>query len=337
MTVYLHAVTMSLPERVQSNEELCEGIEGWTAEKIVAKTGMRCRRIARPDETAADLAVQAAEQLFAETGISRDSIDALVFCTQSPDHFVPATACFIQDRLKLPTTCAAFDFNQGCSGYPYGLMISRGLIESGAAQRVLFLTGETYSKYCNPKELATASLFGDGGAATLLSNDPDNALAMIGDARCGTDGNGAKHLLCAGGGWRHPEPSPEHPRAIYMNGAAIASFAAGTVKAGIDRLLAVARKEWSDIDLFLFHQANPGFIRRLTMALHLPLEKVPIDLDDVGNTGSVTIPQLMRRMCDRGELKAGMKCVIAGFGTGFSWGMTYAEWLRDTTPIGNRE
>jgi len=332
MTVYLQAVTMSLPERIQSNAELCEGIPGWTAEKILAKTGMKCRRIAAPDQTAADLAVEAAETLFAQTALSRESIDALVFCTQSPDHFVPATACLIQDRLKLPATCAAFDFNQGCSGYPYGLMISRGLIVSGAAERVLFLTGETYSKYCNPQELATASLFGDGGAATFLSNESTNAWAAIGDSRCGTDGSGGKHLLCAGGGWRYPTPSADHPRQIYMNGAAIASFAAGTVKGGIERLLHVVQKDWSEIDLFLFHQANPGFVRRLAQALHLPLEKVPIDLDDVGNTGSVTIPQLMCRMWERGELKAGMQCVIAGFGTGFSWGMTYAEWLRDTAP-----
>lgn len=328
MTAYLHAVAMALPDRVQSNEELCDGVAGWTADKILAKTGMRCRRIAAPDQTSADLAIEAAERLFAETGIARDSIDALLFCSQTPDFFLPASACVIQDRLRLPVTCAAFDINQGCSGYPYSLWIARSLILSGSAQRILLLTAETYSKYCNQTDLSTASLFGDGAAASLLTGEPAGALAAIGVSCLGTDGSGARHVCVPAGACRTPQPTAELPRRMTMNGAAVASFAAGTVKGGIERLLSAAGKEWSEIDRFLLHQANPGFVRRLAMALHLPAEKVPIDLDDIGNTGSATIPMLIRRQLDRRELTAGLKCVLAGFGTGFSWGMTYAEWLR---------
>lgn len=328
MTAYLHAVAMALPERVQTNSELCAGIPGWSDEKIVAKTGITSRRISAPGETASDLAVQAAEKLFAATRMDRSSIDALMYCSQSPDYFLPATSCLIQDRLQLPTLCAAFDINQGCSGFPYSLWLARALLHSGSARKILLLTSETYSKYCDNADLGTASLFGDGGAATLLSSDPEGALAEIGLSFCGTDGSGGKHLLIPGGCSRQAVPSETAPRRLIMNGAAVASFAAGTVKNGIDRLLTAAGKDWSEIDRFLFHQANPGFVRRLTAALHLPSEKVPVDLADVGNTGSATIPMMLRRQLDRGELTPGLKCVMAGFGTGFSWGMTYAEWLR---------
>lgn len=328
MTAYLHAVAMALPDRVQSNEELCDGVPGWTAEKILTKTGFRSRRIAAPGETAADLAIQAAEQVFVESGVTRDSIDAVIFCSQTPDYFLPASACVIQDRLRLPVTCAAFDINQGCSGYPYSLWIARALLESGGAQRILVLTAETYSKFCNQTDLSTASLFGDGAAASLLTRDAAGAIAAIGVSCLGTDGSGARHVCVPAGASRTPQPTAELPRRMTMNGAAVASFAAGTVKGGIDRLLTAAGHEWLEIDRFLLHQANPGFVRRLTEALHLPAEKVPIDLDDIGNTGSATIPMLICRLRARGELTAGLKCVLAGFGTGFSWGMTYAEWLR---------
>ena len=331
--VYLQAIGMAVPEKQQSNEELCEGVPGWTAEKIFTKTGIRSRRIARDDETACDLGVQAAEQLLEETGAARDSIDALILCTQSPDHFLPATACIMQDRLRLPTTCAALDINQGCSGYPYSLWLAHSLLLSGNARRVLVITADTYSKYCSKSDIAVASLFGDGAAATLLTNEPEHALAAIGCSSLGTDGSGAKFLRIPGGCHRAPLVTEESPRRLLMNGAAIASFAAGTVRQGIDRLLQQVGRDWSDIDRFFFHQANPGFVRRLTEALHLPAEKVPIDLADIGNTGSATIPMLLRRLLERGELRSDWKCVLAGFGTGLSWGMTYAEWMRPTLAI----
>lgn len=327
MTPYLHGIAYAVPERVQTNEELVAGVPGWSAEKILLRTGMRARRVTGPGETASDLCVRAAEQLFAERSVDPNSIDCLIFCTQSPDYFIPATACLLQDRLGLPTTCAAFDINQGCSGFVYGLMLCRALIVSGSARRVLLLNGETYSKMLNPRDIPTSCLLADGGAATLVSCEREGAWAEIGESRLGTNGRGAKNLYMPAGAFRQLDATEESPRYIYMNGAEIAAFAVGTITAGIQRLLDVVGRDWPEIDWFLFHQANPGFVKRVATALKLPLDKVPIDLDEFGNTGGSTIPILMRRMYERDQFRAGQKCVMAGFGTGYSWGMTYAEWL----------
>jgi 3-oxoacyl-[acyl-carrier-protein] synthase III len=334
MTAYVRSIAVALPSNVQSNEQLCEGVPGWTAEKIVQKTGILSRRIAGENETSADLAAQAAEALLSSTSdgpaIERDQIDALIFVSQSPDYFVPATACGLQSRLRLSQQVAAFDLNQGCSGYLYGLWVAQALVQSGAARRVLVLTAETYSRYCTPQNIAVASLFGDAAAATLVTSDPTAAWAELGPIVLGTDGTGVEHLLVPGGGHRHPLADETHPRQMFMNGAAVAGFAVGYVKGGIERVLSMAQCGWNDIDRFLFHQANPGFIQRLTAALHLPAEKVPIDLADVGNCGSATIPLLISRLHERGALQPGNRCVLAGFGTGFSWGMGYAQWLAPT-------
>src|SRR5687767_1890092 len=160
MNAIITAIKYHLPERVLTSAGLASEFPGWSVEKIQSKTGIEERRIAAADEFASDLAVHAAEKIFA-TGTARDSIDALLYCTQSPDYFLPTTACILQDRLRLPTALAAFDFNLGCSGYIYGLGLARGLIQSGQARRVLFLTAETYSKFIHPGDRSVRTVFGD--------------------------------------------------------------------------------------------------------------------------------------------------------------------------------
>src|SRR5437867_3817456 len=158
-----------LPERRVTNEELAALYPAWTPEKIFEKTGIAERRVTAPDEFASDLAVSAVEKLLAKAGLDRSTVDLLVYCTQSPDYFLPTTACILQDRLNLPTTAAAFDYNLGCSAFPYGLALVRGLIESGIASRALLVMAETYSKYIHPLDRSVRTLFGDAASATLIT------------------------------------------------------------------------------------------------------------------------------------------------------------------------
>ncbi|NCC97412.1 MAG: 3-oxoacyl-ACP synthase, partial [Synergistales bacterium] len=133
----------------------------WTAKKILRKTGIASRPIAG-EMLVSDMAVKAAESLFEEYDIDRNSIDYLLLCTQSPDYYLPTTACMVQDRLGLPTSIGALDFNLGCSGFVYGLSMAKGLIAGGVAKKVLLITSETYTKHIHPMDRSTRTIFGDG-------------------------------------------------------------------------------------------------------------------------------------------------------------------------------
>jgi 3-oxoacyl-[acyl-carrier-protein] synthase-3 len=199
----IQALEHHLPERRVTNEELAALYPGWSAEKIFEKTGIRERRVVAEGEHASDLAVRACEKLIERTSFDRRKIDLLLYCTQSPDYFLPTTACVIQDRLELPTTTAAFDYNLGCSAFPYGLSIARGMIETGAATNALLVMGETYSRFMHPKDKSVRTLFGDAGSATLIPAAERDG-PTLGPFVFGTDGAGAGNLIVRRGALREP-------------------------------------------------------------------------------------------------------------------------------------
>ena len=288
MKAYLRGVQYYLPAAVRTNDDLVAANPGWDAAKIFQKTGIRQRCTAGPEETAADLAWQAATRLLDELSFERAAVDALILCTQSPDYFLPSTACMLQDRLKLPTTCAAFDYSLACSGFTYGLWLARALILSGSAAHVLLLTADTYAKYCDIHDLVTSTIFGDGAAATLISSSAKDALAEVGPTVLGTDGRGWDNAIVRTGAARHPFPAPgpdgRQHNLISMNGPEIFRFALASVHAGIQRLLDTVSLTRESVDVFLMHQANRFMLESLRDTMKIPPEKMPIDLADLGNT-----------------------------------------------------
>ena len=202
MGVFIKDLAYALPSGIVSNEELVREFPEWSVTKIANKVGVDERRVAALHETASDLAVEAAEALFAKGTVKKEDIDFVLFCTQSPDYKLPSSACIIQDRLGLGTKCGAFDFNLGCSGYEYGLAVAKGLIVAGVASNVLLLTGETYSHYIHPRDKGNRTIFGDGASATVVSAE---GFAEIGEFCLGTDGSGAGHLIVKSGGARFPD------------------------------------------------------------------------------------------------------------------------------------
>ncbi len=335
MKAGIRAIEYWFPERVLDNVELAKEYPEWSADKIAAKTGIRRRHIASDRECASDLAFHAARKLF-HSGVCRpDDIDHLLLCTQSPDYFLPTTACILQDRLGLPTTCGALDFNLGCSGFVYGLSLAKGLIETGQARQVLLLTADTYSKFIYPGDKSVRTLFGDAGAATLVSAFP-GARELLGPFDFGTDGSGAEKMIVATGGLRRrPVPNPDvvcdengNQRTInhlYMNGADIFDFVLRVVPRSIHDLLQKAQITMEEIDAFVLHQANEFMLEHLRKKLQIPKERFVFALAEAGNTVSCTIPYALKEALSKGRLRSGDQVVLSGFGVGYSWASMLAS------------
>jgi 3-oxoacyl-[acyl-carrier-protein] synthase III len=334
-------VAIYLPEKVEDNDFLGAQFPRWDMDLIFAKTGIRRRHIARPDQCASDLGVAAAEELFARHAIDRSTIDFLLFCTQTPDYPLPTTACLMQQRLGLPLSIGALDFNLGCSGFVYGLSLADGLIRSGAASRVLLITAETYSKYIDPTDRSLRTIFGDGAAATLVEASDTPSL---GGFVFGTDGSGGNMLLVAKGGARpvddaiKPRKRRRWPSSLYMDGPELVKFSLEVAPPLIESVL--ARAQWSrdQVDLYLIHQATLFMLDHLRERLALDREHTPEALEDYGNTVSSTIPILIRDLRASGGLRPGKQTVMIGFGVGLSWaGCVWTEtWAAQQVQVGQK-
>lgn len=329
MEAALRGIDYHLPESVLSNEQLTVQFPHWGVDKIEAKTGIVERRIAAPAECASDLAEAAARKLF-RAGLHPAEVDFLLMCTQSPDYFSPTTACLLQDRLGLPTTAGALDINLGCSGYVYGLSVAHALIASGQARNVLFLTGETYSRFVAADNHSCRPLLGDGATATWLrAETPRNGGGpLLGPAVFGTDGKGADNLIVRRGGFRN-RGELGRDAFLFMNGAEVFSFALHTVPTLVAQLLAKAGLELPDVDYFVFHQANRYMLENLCRKIGIPADKFILELRDCGNTGSNSIPIALKRAVADGRIRPGHRVMLVGFGVGYSWAGLLLQWVGD--------
>jgi 3-oxoacyl-[acyl-carrier-protein] synthase-3 len=240
----------------------------------------------------------------------------------------------MQDRLGLRKSVGALDFNLGCSGFVYGLSLADGLIRTGAVRRVLLVTAETYSKYIHASDRSLRTIFGDGAAATLIEAHPRPTLSAF---RFGTDGAGADTLLVTKGGARSPEAAhrPRHrqrwPSDLYMDGPSLMSFTVAAIPQLVNEILADAELTDKNIDLYLLHQATHKLLSQLQIRLGLDDRRLPIMMEDVGNTVSATLPILIDELRRQRRLTAGMRNLLIGFGVGWSWaGCAWEEVWRGT-------
>ena len=324
MKAYIQDIAYYLPENVLTNEQIAERFPEWSAEKVAGKVGITERHIAADSETATDMAQKAAEQLFSQ-GVDKNQIDFVLLCTQSPDYFLPSSACILQDRLGLSKDCGAFDFNLGCSGYEYGLAVAKGLIVAGIAKNILLLTAETYTKYIHPQDKGNMTIFGDGASATLVSTE---GYAEIGEVVLGTDGSGAENLIVRSLAARNKAlmndaqsdedgniASGDH---LYMHGGNVFNFTADVVPDMVEKLLKKSGLQQDNVNLWVFHQANKYMINYLRKLLDIDKDKFYIFMEKVGNTVSSTIPIAL---CEaRKEDRLHGHVLLAGFGVGLSWG-----------------
>lgn len=320
MKAYITRIEYVLPKNKVDNPK----------NRLTKKTGILSRHICTEDEIASDLAFRAAEKLLG-TEVDRNSIDYLVLCTQSPDYYLPTTACILQDKLGLSTSCGAFDYNLGCSGYIYGLSMAKGLIESGQAENILLLTAETYSKYINPKDNTVYPLFGDAATATLIQGFDVEKSGLKGFV-LGTNGAGYQNLIVPVGGMKQrvaetelEETTDEYGnyrtnRDLYMSGSAISDFALEVVPETVNKILEKTIMTKADVDYYVFHQANKFMLQFLQMKCDLMDYPYWNDVKEYGNTVSCSIPIALVDMMNSNQDKHIKNIMSIGFGVGLSWG-----------------
>lgn len=318
-----------LPNKVVSNADLHHENPDWDMRNVEIKSGVIQRHIADKNETAFDLAAQACDKLFNDGRHNKADIDAIIFCTQSPDYIMPSNAFLLHEYLDLEENVLAFDYNLACSGYVYGLAIARSLILSGTATRVLLATGDTYSRYINPGDRSARVLFGDGAAVSLIT--ASNTEEGIRDVMLATSGKHHRKFYIPAGGSRLPRvanPAKEIDGSgnvrtkndIHMDGMAVWSFIQSTVPKQIRSLMERNSLTADDIDLFVFHQASKMTLESLTKALRLNERKVYLNLSQTGNLVSASLPIALKNAISEGRIMPGDMILMSGFGVGLSWG-----------------
>ncbi|MBC3931220.1 3-oxoacyl-ACP synthase III family protein [Undibacterium curvum] len=317
--VAIRGVVSAVPQGICTNQDFADRFDTQVIDEITKMTGVERRHIAGPNQTTADLAEAAASRLLSQLAWSAESVDAIIFVSQTPDYRLPATACTLQHRLGLSKNCAALDVNLGCSGYVYGLWLASRLIDGLAVKRVLLLAGDTSSKLVNTEDRATALLFGDAGTATALEY---NEQAQPAYYVIGTDGGGARHLMVPRSPVRVEQQedarlSQLNPDYLYMDGAQVFNFTISSVPTLVKQLLSFSGQTLEGTEHFLFHQANAFMLRHIAKKLKIPADQFSLNLQRFGNTSSASIPLLLTDICRETPLRE--RVVMAGFGVGYSW------------------
>ena len=309
-TVGIVDIAVSLPDKVIDNAEVAEE-HGFDKGFVLEKLGIRQRHVLNETDTVADLAAGSVTELLRQTSIEPEQVELLIVVTQTGDFQLPQVSSLVQSLSGLPTKTAAFDVGLGCSGYVYGLALTKSLIASGAFRNAVLVTVDAYSRIVDPNDRATAPLFGDAATATLVSVRPQYA---IGSAVLATDGSRAGALMVQGSG------SLRQARGfLSMDGRAILDFALREVPRSVHECLSRNGIAIKDVNAFVFHQANRFMLDQLARTLDVNPSTVIADLEDVGNTTSSSIPIALKRRVLPESFRPDV-VLLSGFGVGLSWG-----------------
>ena len=316
------------PKGRVENASLYESFGETEVNKMSKMTGIQSRPVTDDKTCTSDLCYCAAKKLLGSLKISPDSIDALIFVSQTPDYILPPTGHILHERLGLATHAAVFDVNLGCSGYTYGLWLASSLLQ-GQINRVLLLVGDTCSKFTSDQDRSTFPLFGDAGAATIVEKDTNAGSAHF---VLGSDGAGAKNLMIKAGGFRDPRRGPALERIegddgnlrrddeLFMNGQEVFTFTLNRVSPLVSELLEYSNNQIENVDHFVFHQANEFMLKHLAKKAGIPDEKMPLNMENFGNTSSASIPLTICQKLKNNLTTEKPKLAMFGFGVGLSWG-----------------
>lgn len=326
--VSIKGITSCVPHETENNRDYPLFKEG-EAEKVISSTGILKRHIASSSVTASDLCYEAANDLIKNLNWDKKEIECLIFVSQSRDYILPATACILQSRLDLPNSCASIDISFGCSGWIYGMSVISSMISSGSIKKGILLVGDTPSKFKSRNDKTAWPLFGDAGTATALEyNEHASSIYFS----LFTDGSKFKSIIIPDGGCRSPFTVDSLKEQNYgdgisrtnldsvMDGINILSFALLRAPEVVQDILIYANKSISEIDFYLFHQANMFLNEKIRKKLNIPAEKVPYSLQEFGNTSCSTIPLTIDYCFKDVSLLKDKEFLATSFGVGLSWG-----------------
>jgi 3-oxoacyl-[acyl-carrier-protein] synthase III len=321
-------IAAAVPEKKEHNADYT-WISKKERESLMKNIGVETRHVAEKGVATSDLCVVAAEKLLTDLAWNREEIGLLVFVSQSRDYLVPTTACIVQDRLKLPHSCAAFDIGLGCSGYVYGLSMVAGMMQGGMIGKALLMVGDISTLTTSYRDKSTYPLFGDVGTVTALEYKPD-APAMTFNLQ--TDGSGYQALMIQDGGARNGLSRKsfdykQYSKGIHrtrlhleLNGIEVFNFSLREVVPNIKMLLKHTGTGLESIDYLVFHQANRLINETLRKMLKLEPEKVPYSIKDYGNTSGASVPLTMVANLREALQQRPLKLLLSAFGVGLSWG-----------------
>lgn len=312
--IAIRGIACAIPENSVSWQDYVTDDED-KIRKLADSIGVHHHPVAPDYICASDLCFSAAEQLLEEINWDRDSIDAIIFVTQTGDYLLPASSCILHDRLGLKKDCAAFDINLGCSGYVYGLWVVSNLMTRGNIKRVLLMAGDTISKLIAPEDVSHKLLFGDAGTATAIEF---STTASATHFFLGTDGKGNQSLIVPNSGLRNWEEE-KHRRVLYMRGDKVFNFTQREVVKLLKEVIASVKAKHDDVDVWILHQANKLLLEHIARKIQIPNEKMVYALEGFGNTSSASIPLAMSHAIPERLKSERLRLILAGFGVGFSW------------------
>lgn len=314
------------PSRILNNNDLAKIVET-SDDWIRTRTGIIERRIAGPNETTSNMAVEAAKKAIANAGIPKEEIDLLIVATMTPDLPFPSTACLVQAQLGLnPIT--AFDISAACSGFLYTLETATQMLRGGKYRNALIIGSEKISSILDWQDRTTCVLFGDGAGAVVLSKTDKPGIGIL-ETQLGSDGNFANLLYMPAGGCALPASSQSlegRNHYLKMNGKELFKHAVRWMEQSSLKILAEHGLTIDQVDCVIPHQANTRIIEAISERLGIPMERFFININKYGNTSAASIPLAISEACEQGRIRTGDNILLVAFGAGLTWGTSLIKW-----------
>ncbi|MEO6993661.1 MAG: ketoacyl-ACP synthase III [Lacunisphaera sp.] len=324
----VRAICSSVPHRIFDNLTETTAFDPAEVDKVVKMAGVRTRHVVSDNICSTDLCIAAAKRVLENLSWPPDSVDALIFVTQSPDYFLPSSCCLAHRALGLSDQCAALDVGLGCSGYPYAMWLATMMLNGGGAKRVLLLHGETPSRFANKSDRAVALLFGDAGSATALERSSDSSAPPWAFA-LHTDGTGWRDLIVEGGGFRDRTPTDASKLFVAMNGANIFNFTIKRIPSLVEETLRCSNTAPEAVDYFILHQSNLFIMKYLAKKMKVPESKLPLTIQHFGSTGGPSIPLTITQGQLIRPADKSLRLLLVGYGVGLSWGSALIDLAPD--------
>lgn len=319
---YIRGVGSYLPEKKITNKDL-EKIIKTSDEWILSRTGISSRSIAGENQATSDLAYEASVKAIAMAQVKLQDIDFIFVATTSPDYLMPNTACILQSKLGIPSSCGALDVAAACTGFIYSISIADQMIQTGAYKNILVVGAEVISRFVDYQDRKTCVLFGDAAGAVIVSPAPEDSASEVLSHKLGANGSLGKVLYIPAGGSKHPttrETLEERLHFVHMNGREVFKNAVRDMSESCEYVLKKAQVDSAEVDWVVPHQANTRIIDFLIKHFKFNPDRVVFNIEHMGNTSSASVPVTFDVAVRDQRIQRGDLVLMTAFGGGLTCG-----------------